>query len=155
MRYRKFDEQNAREELLSGVQIEEPSVFLNWDIKEDVFVEKFVNADNFREHGYFVGNIIFLGQHCNMGVSFSGTVDKISFGRDDYSGEDGLIKSFHTFQTALEKAFGSPTKRKPVLDHFESCVWDISDEIKIRHYVMDRFGLAEYLYIQKLVEGEA
>ena len=79
MCYRK--EQNARKELLSGVQIEKPRVFINWDIEENVFVEKFVNITKVREGGYFVGNIIFLGQHCNMGIEFKKTVDKISFAR--------------------------------------------------------------------------
>jgi len=166
MFYRKH---NNQLDILKGVQIDEPNIFVPWDIDENDFTNMFKNHSVYLvvEKNYSVKDVTILGEsHCNIGVVFNKTMCKIGVSRDiceeDNSLKDKSIKtpedfhaylkkSFGIFQTALESAFGKPTKREEstTAPNFESCEWDIGNKIKIYHYVMDRFGLAEYLFIEK------
>ena len=156
------------EKLLLGIQIDKPEVFIPWDISEIDFVELFkcYSIDFVVEKNYFVKNVTVFGEnHCNIGVTFEKTIRKVGISRDNCEEDNSLKdksiktpedfktyleKSFKSFQFALEKEFGKPSKREKVLDEFESCEWDIDNKVKIYHYVMDRFGLAEYLWIERV-----
>ena len=169
MFYRKlFNDGSASKKLLLGIQIDNPKVFIPWDISEMDFVELFKchGIDFVVEKNYYVKNVTLFGEnHCNIGVTFEKTIRKIGISRDnceeDNSLKDKLIKtpegckiylekSFKSFQIALEKEFGKPTKRSKNETGFDECEWDIGKKIKIYHYVMDRFGLAEYLWIERI-----
>lgn len=150
MSYRKH---NNRTDILKGLLIDTPKIFIPWDIDEKTF------ADEFKSHGvsqvaekyYFVRGVTVLGEsNCNIGVYFDKTLRKIGISRDNYAGYEDYIKSFKIFQTVLIREFGQPNKRERSLNDFEDCEWKISDNIKIYHYVMDRFGLEEHLYIEHL-----
>ena len=165
-----FYHKSNKDILLQGVQFDEPKVFIPWNISEDKFMNVFPNCNVKRivnENYYFVKEVTIFGESpCNIVVAFEKTMRKINISRDiceeDNSLKDKSIKtpedfhaylkkSFGIFQTALESAFGKPTKREEstTAPNFESCEWDIGNKIKIYHYVMDRFGLAEYLFIEK------
>ena len=153
MFYRK---QYNQAEILKGLQIDEPEIFIPWDINEDNFVDMFKNHNLARNIERYCGvkSITVFGEiNCNIVAEFDKTIRKFSISRNYPEGyvfeEDYLIKSFDAFQTALERQFGKPTNRKKTEINFESCEWDIGNKIKIYHYVMDRFGLAEYLFIEK------
>ena len=143
---------DVRKQLLYGVQIEDPKVLIPWGICVNDLVSMFqyYNLSQVTEEYYYVENISFIGEKCNMGIYFKQTLYKIAFWRDDYQGRDDYIKSFNNFQSALEKVFGQPTEQKQVLIDFENCVWYIGENITIQHFVLDRFGLEENLYIEHL-----
>ena len=164
MFYRK---QNNQTDILKGLQIDEPKIFIPWNIDENDFVNMFKNYTVARNIERYCGvkNITVFGEiNCNIVAGFDKTICKFSISRDhceeDNSLKDKSIKtpedfkiylekSFKNFQIALEKSFGKPSKRIKSLDSFESCEWNIGNKIKIYHYVMDRFGLVEYLHIEK------
>lgn len=142
---------NNRIDILKGLQIDEPMIFIPWDMDENTFIDKFKGhgASLVVEKYYFVKGVTVLGEsHCNIGVYFDKTIRKVGISRDNYEGYNDYINSFAAFQAVLIKAFGKPSRRERVLNDFEDCEWKISDNITIRHYVMDRFGLEEHLYIE-------
>jgi hypothetical protein len=134
--------------ILKGIQLERPKILISWDTEETDFIDIFhtLDAVKIADMNYFVKDVDFIGEkRCNMGLEFRRTPYRISFSRNSCDGYDDLVKSFGFFQSALENAFGKPIKRQKTMDDFDSCEWKIGDDIEIRHYVMDRFGLAEYL----------
>jgi hypothetical protein len=141
---------NNRARVLKGLQIDDPMIFLPWDIDENVFVDIFKNHNVslvVRKH-YFVRDVtIFSENHCNIGIIFDRTICKVSIARDNYEGYDAYVKSFVGFQTALTRDFGRPNRCEKTLNDFENCEWELSANIKIHHYVINRFGLEEHLYI--------
>lgn len=158
-----YHKQNSQANILKGLQIDEPMIFVPWDIDENVFSDMFKDhsISLVVENNYLVKDVTILGEsHCNIGVQFDNIVSEVSISRDDYgeyhpdymkSSEAlkiALMRSFMSFQTALIREFGQPNKRE-ILDTFESFEWHIYSNIKIYHYIMDRFGLAEYLRIKK------
>ena len=154
MFYRKS---NNPKDILKGLQIDDPKILIPWDINEDDFVDMFKNHNVARNSEKYCGikNITVFGEiNCNIVVEFDKTICKFSVSRnypERYVFEDDyLIKSFNAFQIAIEKAFGKPTKKSKDETNFKNCEWDIGNKIKIYHFVMDRFGLGEYLRIEKI-----
>ena len=146
-----YHKHSNRTDILKGLQIDEPMIFLPWNIDEKGFIAMFENHNMSLvvEKQFFVRGVTIFGEsRCNIGVTFDRTIRKVGISRDNYGGYNSYVKSFAEFQSALVKAFGQPNMREIVLDDFESCEWEISDSIKIYHYVMDRFGLEEHLYIE-------
>ena len=146
-----FHKHNSQIDILKGLQIDEPNVFVPWDKNVKDVEERF--PKNLLIHitdGYYTIKDVTLFDilTCNIGLHYDhgNMLKRIEFFRNDY---DDLIKSYKDFQIVFENKFGKPIKRKKVLNHFESCEWDIEGKVKIHHYVMDRFGLAEYLYIER------
>ncbi len=146
-----YHKNNNQTDILKGLQIDEPMIFLPWDIDENGFIDMFKNHNMSLvvEKYYFVRDVtIFDNSHCNIGVTFDKMIRKVGISRNNYEGYDAYVKSFAEFQIALIREFGQPNKLEKALNDFESCEWRISDSIKIYHYVMDRFGLEEHLYIE-------
>lgn len=142
---------NDRTDILKGLQIDEPKIFIPWDIDEKTFAELFKNhgVSMVAEKYYFVKGVTVLGErNCNIGAYFDKTLRKVGISRDNYAGYKDYIESFKTFQNALIREFGQPNKCERTLNDFEDSEWRVSKNIKIYHYVMDRFGLEEYLYIE-------
>jgi hypothetical protein len=147
MFYRKGDDLTG---LLSGLHIDDPDLFIPWDINskdiESCFQNDFLSqvADDY----FVMRNVKLFGTLlCNIGLHFTNKLKKIEIFRDDYT---DIYKSFDGFQTVLEKTFGKPIKRKKVPSVIISYEWDICSTVKIHHYIMDRFGLGEYLYIERV-----
>ena len=148
------DKQNNQTDIINGLQIDEPNIFIPWDINENGFVDIFENHNVVRNIEKYCGikSVTVFGEiNCNIIVKFGKTIREFGISRDYHEGyifeDDFLNKSFKNFQTALEKTFGKPTKARKGTDGFVNYVWEIDKTVEIQHYVMDRFGLAEYLYI--------
>jgi len=134
-----------------GIPIRDPDIFIPWDLNESDFIGIFQEKNVIKvvEKGYFVRDITFLGEkHCNMGVYFKETLRRIAFSRDSYNDYNDILMSYNAFQVALKKAFGKPDKRKSIETDFQSCEWNISSNITICHYVINRFGLEEHMFIE-------
>ena len=162
-----YHKHNNRTNILNGIHIDEPMIFVPWGIDESGFTHMFSNHNISIVVGknYFVKDVTIFGeQHCNIGVTFDKTMYSLGISRDNCENDNSLKdksiktlgdfqaylkKSFEDFQVALEISFGTPDKRAKIMGDFESCEWDIGERIKIHHYIADRFGLAEYLFIEK------
>ena len=142
---------NKQDDILKGLQFDSPSVFIPWDTTENDVEELFHYHDLRRvtEGYYAIKNArLFNNLICNIGLHFSITLKTIEFFRGDIH---NLNESFYDFQMIFEKRFGKPTRRKQTSD-FESFEWNIGNKIKINHYVLDRFGLTEYLSIENVLQ---
>jgi hypothetical protein len=159
-----FYHKNANEtDITKGLQIDEPMIFMPWDMHKRGFIRMFKdhNVSCIVKNNYFVKDVTIFGEkHCNIGVEFDKTIRKIGISRVYYDGTSWItngymknnqydyFRSFKDFQTAIIKKFGEPTTKTKNHDGFENCVWYVGDKIKISLYIMDRFGLAEYFYIE-------
>jgi hypothetical protein len=140
---------NHQADILKGLQIDEPAVFIPWDTSVNNVEACFPNnpLSCVTDCYYTIKDVrLFSTLTCNIGLHFDNMLKRIGFFRNDYS---DLRKSYNDFQMIFENKFGKPSKRSSDPTTFESYEWDIGNKIKIYHYVMDRFGLAEYLFIEK------
>ena len=143
-----YQKQNNQATILSGLQIDAPMIFVPWDMTVKDVDGYFINHSLSRvtDNYYTIKDVkLFDTLICNIGFHFDDTLKRIEFFRDDYS---DLQKSYDDFQVVFESKFGKPSKRSISSTNFEDCEWDIANKIKIYHYIMDRFGLAEYLFIE-------
>jgi hypothetical protein len=158
MFYHKSNDQESsihdsnRANLIKGLQFDKPLVFLPWNVDKNGFIDMFKShyTSPVGEDGYFIKDVTVLGVcHCNIGVGFKNKnkIYKIGISREEYT---DLNKSFDDFQATFIKHFGKPRKRKKVPSVIKSYEWDICGKVEIHHYIMDRFGLAEYLYIEHI-----
>jgi len=144
------NDSSAAIKILSGIQIEEPEVFIPWDTSASDLAVLFSKYPLTRvtDDYYTIKDVRLLNNlTCNIGLHFDNMLTRVEFFRNDYS---DLDKSYNEFQMIFESKFGKPSKRIRDLANFESCEWDICNRIKIHHYVIDRFGLTEYLYIRRI-----
>ena len=133
--------------ILKGLQFDDPMVFIPWNIGARVFETEFQNHQiSCVTDGYYTVKDVRLFDIlvCNVGFYFDTRLNRIEFFRNDYS---NLQKSFNEFQTVFEANFGKPSKQANASTNYETYEWNIRNKIKIHHYVMDRFGLTEYLFI--------
>ena len=136
-------------DILKGLQVDEPKIFIPWDTSANDIEICFPNEilSCVTDRYYTIRDVrVFDALICNIGLHFDNMLKRIEFFRNDY---DDLCRSYSDFQIIFESEFGNPSKRSRDSTNFEHCEWNIGNEIKIYHYVMDRFGLAEYLYIEK------
>ena len=146
-----YRDQNDKSSILKGVQIDEPMIFVPWDIDEIGFVGMFGNCNVaiVAEKNYMIKGATIWGEHhCNIGVVFDKRICKISVSRDNYEGYDDYVKSFEGFQAALTRNFGQATKHEKSFADFKNSIWEISQSITIRHYIIERFCFEEHLYIE-------
>ncbi|WP_199618036.1 hypothetical protein [Paenibacillus alkalitolerans] len=148
MKYRK----NKRN-LLEGIQLEKPKLFVPWDVTPVELTKMFEGAGlNKVTNEYFTIECIshgglthVLGFHFNR--NHSNKLHILEFFRKSYP---DYHESFTEFQKHFEKTYGRSTKEYPInSEGFPSFEWRIGTEIRIQHYIMDRFGLEERLHIQK------
>ena len=135
-------------DIIDGLKIDEPSVFIPWELSVEMLSTNMYEYQLSRvSNNYYTlrGARLFNALICNIGLHFNNVLKKIEFFRDDYS---DLHKSFHDFQRVFENVFGKPIMKERVSDSFNSYEWVVGNKVKIRHYVIDRFGLTEYLYIE-------
>lgn len=137
--------------LHEGFQIEIPSTFVPWIIKESVMFDLFNKKISKVTSGYYVlKNTVSLGGlKCNIGFHFNKTTEtlrKIEFFREIKLPH---AKSFEEFQTYFEKSYGKPSESNKGTEGFNDYIWDIGADVKIFHNIFDRFGLEEHMYIEK------
>jgi hypothetical protein len=140
--------------IIFGFQLDDPNLFIPWDITQKKLIDLFQGHELKQvTNGYFTTSCISLGGlHHRLGFHFepqkSNTLKKIEFFRDDYS---DLEFSFNEFQKFFENQFGYPSKSYPKSQEgFYSYEWIIKNKIKIYHFIFDRFGLEERLYIERI-----
>ena len=153
-----ISENNNQIEIQKGIYFDNPKFFLAWDTDENSFNNMFKNhhVSKVVEKYYGINDVtVFLEPHCNIGVKFDKAIHEIGIARDKayFSKKkkyDEMVKiSFCEFQVALKKAFGAPTTAQK-RDGLEEFWWLFENGVRIHHYLMNRFGLAEYLYIENL-----
>jgi len=135
--------------ILDGIQIDAPNVFIPWDLCESEVRKIFLNyqVSHIVDAYYAIKDVrIFNTLVCNIGLHFDKALSRVEFFRNDYA---DLHKSYNEFQKVFIGKFGKPSRRSRASAGFDSCEWDIDNRVKISHFVMDRFGLTEYMFIEK------
>ncbi|HEX8843263.1 MAG TPA: hypothetical protein VF791_01265 [Pyrinomonadaceae bacterium] len=134
-----------------GFQIEVPEVFVRWGISE-ADLRGLLDAYGLRHvtHGYYTLSCVSLGGMSHeLGFHFfprhNGILRELEFFRRSY---DNLKASFDEFQSHFEAFFGEPTREQMGSEGFPSYTWEWKD-VRIIHYVIERFGLEEHMRIQK------
>jgi hypothetical protein len=149
---RQIDNDNKIEiDITKGFQIDNPKIFIPWDIDENTLTDLFKDNQLKRvTNGYYTTSCTSLGDlTCLIGFHFQpqskGILNELEFFRSNY---DNQQNSFDEFQTSFVKAFGQPTYTKKGDEGFNNYVWQFG-KIQIVHYVFDRFGPEEYMRIKK------
>src|SRR5262245_19993290 len=113
-------------DLSKGFQIEEPNVFVPWNIRETQFKQGFDRLQlRCVTDGYFTTHCISLtGLSHELGFHFyprnDGALVEFEFFRKSYA---DLAASYQQFQSHLEQTFGLPTVTIPGLEGFPSHTW--------------------------------
>ena len=136
--------------IAEGFQIEVPNVFVRWGVSETE-LQTLLEFYGLRcvARGYFVLSCKSLGGMAHeLGFHFSprsnGILTELEFFRRSYENQKA---SFEEFQKHFERFFGQPTKSTIGTEEFPSHAWELQD-VRIVHYVFDRFGLEEHMRIQ-------
>ena len=140
-----YREHNRQTEILKGIQIDDPMVFVLWDYNASDTEYCFRNHQLSRvtdEYYVIKAAKLFGTLTCNIGFHFDKSLKRIELFREEYL---DLRKSYNDFQKRFEYEFGKPGKREMNPDGFESCEWRFGNKVIIYHDVIDRFGLTEYL----------
>lgn len=134
-----------------GFKINEPDVFIPWNIKEKALSRK-LKKYGLRKVGsgyYTIACEPLIGLRCMLGFHFeltkNGILEYLEFFRKDYS---DIKKSFENFQFHFEKTFGKPTSERDGDEGYKNYEWDL-DTVQISHYVYDRFGPEEHMLLEK------
>ena len=140
-------------DITEGFKLDEPNVFVPWEIDENgisTLLEEH-KIHKVTEHYYTLESKCFDGLECTIGFYFNkegNKINKIGFFRQNYKGS--LEDSFKDFQFYLEKSFGPPQGINND-EKFPRYSWQFNKDILIFHYVYDRFGPEENVYITRLV----
>jgi hypothetical protein len=146
-----FQRLKSIKNLKRGFQINEPSIFVPWDIDETTLKSLFKGNDlKYVTAGYYTAVCTSLnGLKCIIGFHFSprtnGKLNEFEFFRKDYSDRQ---KSFDEFQAVFVQTFGNPSSTTKGREEFNNYSWRFGN-IKIEHYVFNRFGLEEHMHIKK------
>ena len=138
-------------EIEKGFKIDNPNVFIPWNITEKELTELFTgNELKNVTNGYYTFPCESLnGLKCIIGFHFeprkNGILNELEFFRAEYIDQK---KSFEEFQSHFENEFGKATSKSNGNDGFENYDWWING-IRIVHYVFDRFGPEEHMRIKK------
>jgi len=138
-------------DLSKGFQIEQPDVFVPWNITEDRFQEAFRSLDLRRvTDGYLVAHCTSLGGLSHeLGFHFyprgSGRLSELEF--FCVSNID-LSVSYQQLQRHLENTFGPATVTAPGQDGYLSHTWSFAGA-EIVHFVQERFGPEEHVRIRR------
>lgn len=140
-------------EIEKGFQIENPNVFVPWNISDQELKVLFSDHElKCVTTGYYVIKCQALnGIELNLGFHFiprkNGYLKELEIFVNYHSDRDN---TYSMFQTHLESVYGNPSKT-------ESGTWEkskpsytwISGSVSIYHYVFDRFGPEEHVRIKK------
>ena len=140
-------------EIEKGFKIDNPNVFIPWNITENELIE-ILDGNELKNvtNGYYGMSCESLnGLKCYIGFHFNprknGILNELEFFRN---GTDSQIKSFDKFQFHFEREFGKATKISKGKEGFENYEWWING-IQIVHFVFDRFGPEEHMRIRNKV----
>lgn len=135
-----------------GYKIDEPDIFIPWDIDEQTLTQK-LKAHDFKHvtTGYYtISSKSLDGLNCMIGFHFeprkNGFLNELEFFRTNYNDQE---KSFSDFQSHFEAEFGKPTSESNGNGGFKNYTWNL-ENVQIVHYVFDRFGLEEHMRIKRI-----
>jgi hypothetical protein len=137
-------------DLSKGFQIEEPNVFVPWDITETQLQKCFEGSQLRRvTDAYFTTHCTSLsGLSHELGFHFyprhDGRLAEFEFFRNACP---DLATSYQAFQRHLEKTFGLPTLTSPGSEGYLSHTWTLPG-VEIVHFVQEHFGPAECVRIR-------
>jgi len=145
-------------DLAKGFQIEEPNIFVPWEIHEAQFQQEFKGLQLRRvTHGYFTTHCTSLsGLSHELGFHFyprhTGNGKLLEFEFFCMSVAD-LAASYDEFQCHLEQTFGPPALTGQGSEGYPSHSW-IVPGAEIVHFVQERFGPEEHVRIRKIPENQ-
>ena len=143
-------------DIRSGYKIDNPDIFIPWEISQSHF-EALLKGHPFKKvtSNYYTIECTSLGGLNHM-LGFHFELKKgsnlchlklLEFFRKAYPDYE---ESFIEFQKYFTNKFGNPTREYPInAEGFPAYEWSIS-YIQIHHYIMDRFGLEERLFIKNV-----
>jgi hypothetical protein len=138
-------------DISKGFQIEQPELFVQWDISEPELQHTFAGIPlSHITDGYFTTQCISLGGLSHeLGFHFYPRVDGrlVEFEFFHTSPRD-LTASYQEFQRHLEIAFGKPTVMKPGSEGYPSYTWRFH-AVEVLHFVLERFGLEQHVRIKR------
>jgi hypothetical protein len=138
-------------DLSRGLQLEQPNIFIPWEISEDDLRRLFQGQPlKLVTNGYFTTHCISLrGVSHELGFHFrgrdGGALLEFEFFRGSYM---DLAASFQEFQQHLEETFGPPTHTESGTEGFPSYTWQM-EGAEIVHFVQEHFGPAESVRIRR------
>ena len=146
------EDKKLKMDIDKGFQIDQPNIFVPWDIDEKTLTDLFKVQD--LKHvttGYYTISCISLDSlNCMIGFHFdprsNGRLNEFEFFRMNY---DNQQKSFDEFQNSFTKSFGQPTNTTNGNEGFNNYEWRLNS-VQIVHFVFDRFGPEEHMRIKKL-----
>lgn len=136
-------------DLRTAFLIEEPSVSIPWGVTKKRLFELLASDSPRRvTSGYLTLRARVLdGLNCMLGFHFrkNGLLSEIEFFRED----SNLQISYDAFQRHFEQALGPPSRTVPGDEGFSAHEWLVPD-VRVVHYVVNRFGPEEHMRIQHL-----
>lgn len=151
---------NNMDRFISGLTIDEPSLFLSWSATENE-IPILLNGHEYKkvkEHYYSIivtlFDRLFNGCLC-LHFDTKGKLSKLElFSSDsDYSNDATVLNSFKETQKILESYLGQPSKLTSAVyaltksnQNDKEYTWNFKN-VKVIHNVWDRFGLEEHLEI--------
>jgi len=138
-------------DISKGFQIEQPPVFVPWNIHEKELLDLFPeHALRYITHGYYTTSCISLGGLSHeLGFHFhprdGGVLIEFEFFRRTYPDQ---AASYAEFQRHLESTFGAPTVSAPGSEGLPSCTWRLPGA-ELVHFIYDRFGPEEHVRLRK------
>jgi hypothetical protein len=139
-------------DISKGFQIDNPKIFVPWDIGEKELTDLF-NSHELKHitTGYYaIGCTSLNSLTCMLGFHFvprsNGRLNELEFFRTNY---DDQKKSFDEFQMHFVNTFGQPTETAKGNEGNNNFAWQLNN-VEIIHYVFDRFGPEEHMRIKKV-----
>ena len=135
-----------------GYKIDEPDIFIPWDIDEQTLTQKLKmhNVKHITTGYYTISCKSLNGLNCIIGFLFepkkNGLLTELEFFRTNYSDQG---KSFSDFQSHFEIEFGKPTSEYNGNEGFKNYIWNL-ENVQIVHFLFDRFGPEEHLRIKRI-----
>ena len=145
----------VHKDIENGLLLEDPPTTVRWEITCEDLVRALGNAVREVAANCYLGGPfrLYRDKLCRIGFHFDN--DHLSAFELYWSDEGDLSKSFAEFQQWLEATFGPPTRRSDPdptkidlsagYSHFD---WEVGP-VLIKHYVLDRFGPEEHVWIDK------
>ena len=137
-------------DLAEGFQIEDPEVFIPWNIREARLLDLLPTPPTSVTSGYYCISCTSLGglRH-ELGFHFrprrKGRLKELEFFRTSYP---NLESSFEEFERHLRATFGEPTEQFEGDQNLPGYTWKLGPA-QIQHYVFDRFGPEEHVRIRR------
>ena len=136
-----------------GFQIEQPKVFVPWQINEKLLVDLF-SAYNLRKvtNGHYSLSCVSLGRlHHELGLHFHPRANGVLMEMEFYlKSPRSLTQSFKMLQRSFEATFGAPTIAKRVRRSYRenSYTWELKG-VRIEHHLRERIWDADKVRVIK------